>query len=77
MRSLEKLWTVVYKIDQTRQITPEGKHVRINPRTAFYGKLDPVDIENIFELLQNDAAATKIIEEPSSQKKLRMGNYPE
>lgn len=72
MRSLEKLWTVVYKIDQSRQITPEGKHVRINPRTSFYAKLDPVDIENIFELLQNDVGVIKIIEEPSSQKNLRI-----
>ncbi len=33
MRSLEKLWTIVYKIDQARQITPKGKPCRIPEET--------------------------------------------
>lgn len=74
MRSLEKLWTVVYKIDQARQITSEGKPVRINPKTSFHRKLDAVEIDSIFELLQ-DADVITIKDKPSDGTNLRLGAY--
>ncbi len=74
MKSLEKLWTVVYKIDQARQITSEGKPVRINPKTSFHRKLDPVEVDSIFELLQ-DAGVIAIKDKPSDGTNLRLGAY--
>lgn len=63
MKSLEKIWTIVYKINQAREITPKGKPCRISIDTIT-PKISQQDADYIFEKLEEDEKVIKIISIP-------------
>jgi len=68
MRSLEKLWTIVYLIHEAHKITPKGKPVRLDPRTSLYNLMDEVSIENVFDILENDEQVIKVLNNPMGMR---------
>ena len=63
MRAIEKMWTVVYKIDEARQITPTGNASRLHHSTFDkIGSRDDVDF--IFEKLANDYKVIELLNIP-------------
>lgn len=64
MRHLEKLWTILFKIDEARAITPQGKPCRINAKDTIYRIVNPQDTAYIFEKLEQDEKVIKLVSTP-------------
>jgi hypothetical protein len=75
MRAIEKLWNVVYTINEANKITPSNEPCRITP--GAFGKLAKDDIDKILRKLTYDEKVINLIHIPESDSFVEPSDDPD
>ena len=65
MTGREKIYFLINRIDDKRELTPKGKPVFIHPTNDLNNKYSEVDLLQILEKLEKDEQILKVLKTPT------------